>query len=285
VSERLRVDRPGPLLEQLAEHLPGWHKRTLRQRLKLGCVRVNGAVVTRANRALDAGDEVEVLDEAAAPPPSRVAGGVELLFVDDELVAIDKPVGLLSVASERERGRTALALVGAALGRPGQPERLWPVHRLDRETSGVLLLARSREACEGARAEWERARKTYLAVVEGAPAEDSGVVDAPLWEDRQLFVRVGQGPDAREARTRWRVLERRRGASLLEVELDTGRRHQIRAHLAHLGHPVVGDPRYGARAARMGLHALRLVVPHPRDGRELALEAPAPAALRALLGP
>ncbi|HVS18915.1 MAG TPA: RluA family pseudouridine synthase [Planctomycetota bacterium] len=284
MSERLRVERSGTLLERLAEHLPGWHKRTLRQRLKLGCVRVNGVPVTRADHPLEAGDEVAVLDEHDAPTPARAPGGVALLHVDDELVAIDKPVGLLSVASPRERGRTALALVGAALGRPERPERLWPVHRLDRETSGVLLLARSREACESVRAEWDRARQTYLAVVEGEPAQESGTIDAPLWEDRNLFVRVGRAPGAREARTRWRVIERGRGASLLEVELDSGRRHQIRAHLAHLGHPVVGDPRYGTGAARMGLHALRLEVPHPRHGRELVLEAPPPAGFRALSG-
>jgi 23S rRNA pseudouridine1911/1915/1917 synthase len=283
VSERLRVERPGPLLERLAELLPGWHRRTLRQRLQLGCVQVNGEAITRASHPLAAGDEVAVLDGADAPPPERGPGGVALLLVDDDLVAIDKPAGLLSVASPRERGRTAPALVGAALGRPGRPARLWPVHRLDRETSGVLLMARSREACEDVRAAWGRARKTYLAVVEGSPADDAGAVDARLWEDRNLFVHVGDGPGARDARTRWRVLERGRRAALLEVELDTGRRHQIRAHLAHLGHPVVGDARYGTRAARMGLHALRLVVPHPRDGRELVLDAPAPGDLRALL--
>lgn len=283
MSERLRAERDGPLLELLSERLAGWHKRTLRRRLKLGCVRVNGAAVSRADHALVAGDEVAVLDEAEAPPPARAAGGLALLHVDQALVAVDKPAGLLAVKSERERERTALDLAAAALGRPGRPERLWPVHRLDRETSGVLLLARTREDCEAVRAEWELARKTYLAIVEGAPREDEGRIDAPLWEDRALAVHVGRGPLAREARTRWRVLERGRTTSLLEVELETGRRHQIRAHLAHVGHPVVGDPRYGTRAARMGLHALRLVVRHPAHGRELALEAPVPATFHALL--
>jgi 23S rRNA pseudouridine1911/1915/1917 synthase len=283
VSERLEAPRAGPLLELLAEHLAGWHKRTLRQRLKLGCVSVNGVVVARADHALAPGDLVLVLDEADAPPPARASGGIALLHVDEALVAIDKPAGLLSVKSERERERTALDLVGAALGRPDRPERVWPVHRLDRETSGLLLLARTREDCEAVRAEWELARKTYLAIVEGAPRGDFGTVDAPLWEDRALAVHVGRGPGARAARTRWRVLERGRARSLLEVELETGRRHQIRAHLAHVGHPVVGDPRYGVRAARMGLHALRLAVVHPRHGRELALEAPPPADFRALV--
>jgi 23S rRNA pseudouridine1911/1915/1917 synthase len=283
VSERLRAERDGPLFELLVESLAGWHRRTLRQRLKLGCVSVNGVVIRRADHALVAGDEVAVLDEADAPPPVRAGGGITLLHIDDALVAVDKPAGLLAVKSERERERTALKLAAAALGRPGRPERLWPVHRLDRETSGVLLLARTREDCEAVRAEWELARKTYLAIVAGAPRDEEGTIDAPLWEDRALAVHVGRGPHAREARTRWRVLERGRAATLLEVELETGRRHQIRAHLAHVGHPVVGDERYGTRAARMGLHALRLRVRHPAHGREHAFEAPEPAAFRALL--
>jgi 23S rRNA pseudouridine1911/1915/1917 synthase len=150
------------------------------------------------------------------------------------------------------------------------------VHRLDRETSGVLLFARTREACELVQERWSEARKTYLAVVEGRPLPDAGVIDEPLREDRALNVHVGRGPDAKPARTRYRTLELAAGRALLEVELDTGRRHQIRAHLAWLGHPVVGDDRYGTPAPRLGLHALRLELDHPRSRAALVLEAPAP---------
>jgi 23S rRNA pseudouridine1911/1915/1917 synthase len=283
MGERLTVDRPEPLFDLLTRRLAGWNRNTLRERLRAGCVRVNGETVTRRDQTLQPGDEVEVvaLDEGQAPP--RGARGLPTLHADEDLIAIDKPAGLLSVSSERQRERTALALVRASLSRPGRPARLWPVHRLDRETSGVLLLARSREACDQLRGRWHEASKTYLAVVEGLPRPEQGLIDEPLWEDRALNVRVGSTPDAKEARTGYSTLKSAHGRALLEVELVTGRRHQIRAHLAWLGHPVVGDARYGTRGPRMGLHAWRLQVPHPRDGRRLELEAPVPRELTALL--
>src|SRR6185503_13033872 len=146
MTERLHVEAPAPLFGFLAERLAGWSKNTIRQRLDLGCVRVNGATVTRRNHALSAGDEVTVAARDAAEPEARAARGVPTLFADDDLIAIDKPAGLLSVATERAGERTALALVRDALARPRRPAALWPVHRLDRETSGVLLFARTREA-------------------------------------------------------------------------------------------------------------------------------------------
>ena len=282
MTERLEVDAPATLLEFLARRLAGWSRNTLRQRLDLGCVQVNGRTVTRRDQALDAGDCVTVAARDEGAPVERGARGFATLFNDDDLVAIDKPAGLLSVSTGRSDERTALALVRAALSRPRAPARLWPVHRLDRETSGVLLFARNPEARARVQGAWREARKLYLAVVEGEPAPAEGVIDVPLCEGRDLDVFVGEGPDAKPARTRYRTLESGRGRALLEVELDTGRRQQIRAHLAHLGHPVVGDARRGTSAARLGLHALRLGLRHPRDGRELVFEAPPPRAFRAL---
>jgi 23S rRNA pseudouridine1911/1915/1917 synthase len=214
---------------------------------------------------------------------SLVAAGIVILHADEDLVAIDKPAGLLSVSTDRQTERTALALVRASLARPGRVVQLWPVHRLDRETSGVLLFARSRASQEAVQDTWNEARKLYLAIVEGRPGPASGVIDQPLSEDRSLNARVGHRPDAKAARTRYITRQTLGKRTLLEVELDTGRRHQIRAHLAWLGHPVVGDPRYGVAGPRLGLHALRLVVTHPSDGRRLTLEAPPPKAFVALL--
>ena len=281
MSERLVVAQPARLLDCLAAGLAGWSKNTLRQRLALGCVRVNGAVVKRGDHALAPGDEVTVAARDAAERPVESAR-FGTLFVDEELVAIDKPEGLLSVASEREHAQTALALVRAALTRPGKRVELWPVHRLARETSGVLLLARTRAACDAVQAAWGDVQKTYLALVIGAPQPAEGVIELPLAERRDLDVRVEHGPEGKPARTRYRTREVRGGSSLLEVELDTGRRHQIRVHLAALGHPVVGDERYGTRAARLGLHAWRLALTHPRTGARLELEAPPPRSFRAL---
>ena len=279
MTERLFADQPERLLAFLRRRLPDWKRKTLEQRLQAGCVRVNGETVTR-NDLLVPGAEVLVVgaDEAQHPRP----GGLPVLYEDDALIAVDKPAGLLSVSTDRQSERTALALVRDSLARHAVSAKLWPVHRLDRETSGVLLLAKSREAQQAVQERWSAARKLYLALVEGCPVPANGVIDQPLYEDKSLNVRVGQHPEARPARTRYATRQEFGRRTLLEVELDTGRRHQIRAHLAWLGHPIVGDPRYGAKAARMGLHALSLIVLHP-SGRELVIEAPAPPAFAALL--
>lgn len=280
MTEHLRADEPERLISFLRRRLPGWKKKTLERRLLGGGVSVNGETVTR-NDLLEAGDEVVVAGEEDAPSP--LPRGLRVLYADAALIAVDKPAGLLTVATDRQSERTALALVREHLSRPGQPAGLWPVHRLDRETSGVLLFAKSREAQKLVQERWTEARKRYLAVVEGRPMPPDGVVDQPLFEDKRLNVRVGEHPEALSARTRYSTRQALGRRTLLDVELDTGRRHQIRAHLAWLGHPIVGDARYGTKGSRLGLHALSLSVKHPDDSRELLLEAPPPRAFNALL--
>ncbi len=284
-GEELVVREPGRLLEVLCRALPGWKRKTLEQRVRAGAVEVDGERVLQPHRELAAGARVRVLPLDAGRVPLPAPRGFVLLHADDELVAIDKPAGLLSVPLDERRGASALGLVREWLSAPGRPARVWPVHRLDRETSGVLLFARTAAARDELQQRWSEAQKTYLAIVEGLPARPAGRIEEPLWEDAQHNVHVGRHPEAKEARTRYRVLRSEGGRALLEVELETGRRHQIRAHLDWLGHPVVGDPRRGAEAGRMGLHALRLEVPHPATQRPIRFEAPPPAAFRALLDP
>lgn len=269
------VVAPVRLVEFLRRQLPGWKRSTLEQRMRAGAVTVNGQAVLR-NDLLAAGDRVGLgsLVEAIAkrPPPA----GLTVLYEDEDLVAVDKPPGMLAVAAAREREATALALLREYLSRNGGAVNLWPAHRIDRETSGVLLFTKSREAQRAVQAGWGAAHKVYIALVEGTPLPAQGLIDQPLLEDQALFVRVSDDPEAREARTHYRTLEARGERALLEVEPETGRRHQIRAHLAWLGHPIIGDPRYGSNAARMGLHALRLTLPQPHEGRTVTVEAPLP---------
>ena len=279
MTERILADKPERLMALLRRRLPDWKRKTLEQRLLAGCVSVNGERVTR-NDLVAPGDEVVVAGLEAASPPPR---GLPALYEDDVLIAVDKPAGLLSVSTELETERTALALVRESLSRPGAPASLWPVHRLDRETSGVLLFAKSREVQQAVQQRWSEVRKRYLALVEGRPMPADGVIDQPLFEDQRLNVRVGEHPEARSARTRYFTRQEIGRCTLLEIEPDTGRRHQIRAHLAWLGHPIVGDSRYGTKGRRLGLHALSLSVAAPPDGRELLLEAPPPAAFSKLL--
>lgn len=284
MADRLVVGQTGTLLEVLAQHFADpskntWSKSTLRQRLRLGYIEINGHPATRHDAPLSPGDVVEIHAKARGRATKHAAVALPVLFDDEQLLAIDKPAGLLSVSTNDERERTALALAREAASRPGRVADLWPVHRLDRETSGVLLFARSREARGRVQADWHNAHKVYCAIVEGLPESAAATIDQPLWEDKNLHVRVGAQADAKEARTRFETVQHGRGRSQLEVHLDTGRKHQIRAHLAWLGHPVVGDSRYGTADVRLCLHAQRLVLRHPTDGRELCIEAEVPPVL------
>ena len=283
MSSRLTADRPAGLLDFLTAELQGWSRATIKQRLRAGCVVVNGEPVSRPDHLLAAGDQVEVL--AVAKEGRRGAPRLELLHEDGDLVAIHKPAGLLSVATEREQQRHALAMLREQLSTPRRPVQLWPVHRLDRETSGVLLFATSRTTREAVTARWSEAEKVYLAVVEGSPSPSAGTIDQPLRMDAKGF-RALAGPhaDAKRAVTHFSTQRTAKGRALLELRIETGRQHQIRAHLAWLGHPVVGDARYGAAGRRLGLHALRLTIPDPRTGEALRFEAPAPCEFYSLLG-
>lgn len=158
------------------------------------------------------------------------------------------------------------------------------MHRLDRDTSGVLLFATSCEIREAVTGAWSEAEKHYLAVVEGCPDPRAGTIDQPLRMDANGFrAHVGSHPDAKRAVTHFETQRTVKGRSLLALQIETGRQHQIRAHLAWLGHTVVGDSRYGTSERRLGLHALRLTIPSPRTGKPLEFEAPVPDAFFALL--
>lgn len=287
MSDRFTAPESGKLFDLLVAQFASWSRNTLRERLRKGCVQVDGAVVGRGDHPVAAGAEVTIGSRSggvAAAPKPRASGGppLPLVYIDPDLLAVDKPSGLLSVSTDDEHERTALVRARQLL--PGGIGSLWPVHRLDRDTSGVLLFARSRTARDTVQASWREVKKRYVAIVAGCPAEDSGTIDAPLWEDQNLRVRVGGHADAKPARTHWRVVHRSRDRAWLEIDLDTGRKHQIRAHLAHFGHPVLGDERYGTAGPRLCLHALDLSMVQPTTRAPLHLVAPVPAVLRKTFG-
>jgi len=282
MSDRLTVRTDTALLPFLFAQLQGWSRTTVKQRLKSGCVSVNDEQVTRHDHALIAGDRVLV--EASARGISGLRPRLDILYEDRDLVAINKPAGLLSVPSPVDNKPHALGILRDQLSRRNKPIKLWPVHRIDRDTSGVLLFATSREMREEVMDGWEDAEKIYLAIVEGCPEPAQGTIDQPLRLDPEIYqMHVGHHSDARRAVTHF-TTERRLGQrTLLRVELETGRQHQIRAHLAWLGHPVLGDQRYGTAGTRMGLHALRLSIIKPGVNKLLVFETPAPAEFLALL--
>jgi 23S rRNA pseudouridine1911/1915/1917 synthase len=223
-------------------------------------------------------------DQPRRPPPSAPA----IVFEDEHLAVVDKPAGLVVHPGAGHAGDTLVdALAGFVAG--GDPGRPGIVHRLDRDTSGLLLVARSEEA-HARLADLVRRRgleRTYLALVRGRPASRSGRIEAPIGRDRDDPTRVSLETDApRDAVTHFEVERLLAGHALLRVRLETGRMHQIRVHLAAIDLPVAGDPVYGVPEPRLGrqfLHAARLAFEHPFTGAPLDLESPLPADLEAYL--
>ena len=287
MAEKFQVKQRTKLLEFLFTALNGWSRKKVKQRLQNASITVNGVVTTKHDFIIEVGDVVEV--DGVPGTFSKKASiqtlkSLEILYQDKDLIAINKPSGLLSVGTTQETKQHALALLRKQLSRSKNSVKLWPVHRLDRDTSGVLLFATSKEVREGIMDKWGVSEKTYLAIVEGTPGESKGTITEPLrLDDKEYHMHVGEHPEAKSAITHYEVKESKNGKSLLEVRIETGRQHQIRAHMAWLGHSIIGDERYGTKGSKMGLHAMRLRFVHPISKKELLLEVDAPRDFYALL--
>ncbi len=278
-----------PLLAWLLHILAPTSRTRVKELLRAGRVAVNGVAVTRHDHPVWPADTLTLLD--AALPDTLGPAGVRVMYEDDAVIVVDKPAGLLTVATDAEKADTLFARLADHLAarRAGQP---FVVHRLDRDTSGLVLFARTPAARDTLQAGWNAVTKVYLAVVDGAPPAAAGEVDNHLLEGKDLRVRaVPPGvPGAKRAVSTYRTVKTGGQFGLVEVTLGTGRKHQIRVHLAGLGCPVVGDRVYGPRAepraapaGRLGLHAWRLRFPHPAGRQVVACESPLPADLRRLV--
>jgi 23S rRNA pseudouridine1911/1915/1917 synthase len=306
---QVEVRRPERIDRLLARDLPLSRTR-VQALLEAGRVTVDGRPVTRPSFVPEEGSRVAVV--LPPPEPSWLAADplpLHVLHEDAEILVLDKPAGLVvHPAPGHRRGTLVNALVARGAVSALAGERPGIVHRLDKDTSGVIVVART-ESAHAALAEQFRARrvrKLYDAVAWGHLPAAEGEITRPIGRSRsdrhKMAVDAARG---RPALTRWRVVTRFEVAEHLEVDLASGRTHQIRVHLASLGHPVVGDARYGggpgaeagfhgpqrplarralAAIGRVALHARRLELRHPRDGRELAFEAPPPADFERLLG-
>jgi len=293
-THTLDVTTPGERLDKvIAAQLSDLSRAYIQRLIKDGQATVNEHPAKPSYR-VEAGDVITVHVPAETPPqvsPEHIP--LDILFEDDVLLAVNKPAGMVVHPAYGHHSGT---LVNALLAHcpqtvnVGGADRAGIVHRLDKDTSGVLLIAKDEPTHAALQRQFKRRRikKTYLALVEGHPSPRQGLIDAPMGRDKQQRKKMSVVRGGREARTTYRVVELFDQHSLLELEPETGRTHQIRVHLAWLGHPVVGDAVYGYRKQRLlqqrhFLHAHRLELTHPASGSPLCLSAPLPDDLLALL--
>ncbi len=291
----LTVKEPGTLFEFLAKVLHGAKRITLKNYLRFGSVFVNGKIVTRHDHRLSPGDKVHIETDKKLAQVSQVKSRLDIVYEDETIIVINKPAGLLTIATEKERSRTAYYQVheylknvellkrGRASAKP-----VYIVHRLDREASGLLILAKTIEAKTKLQDEWGEFEKRYFAVVEKTPHEKEARISSYLKENNFLRVYGSQRKteDAKRAVTYYRVLKPG-PFSLLEVTLETGRKHQIRVHLSEMGNPIAGDAYYGSKTDkidRLALHAYFLSVKHPDDGKWLTFKTDMPEPFKKLIG-
>jgi 23S rRNA pseudouridine1911/1915/1917 synthase len=266
------------LLDALQALFPESSKTTLRQMLQNDRVRVNGAPERDAKRELRDDEHVSIADRN-----ERVDPRVKILYEDADVIVVDKAVGLLTVPSETVRHETVESFLNHYLGAAIGETRVYHAHRLDRDTSGVLVFAKNTHVREKLQAQFAEHKpgRVYVAIVRGKMKERTGTFRSYLAEERDLRVRVvPTAREGKEAVSHYRVIASGKRWTLVEVTLETGRRNQIRVQFAAAGHPVVGDTMYGNGKedgfGRLALHAKTLSFTHPKTGKVLSFTADEP---------
>jgi len=275
----------------LARLFPQFSRNRLQAWLKSGHLLVDGKLLERSEKTVG-GEKVALIPPPAAdvarPAAQRMA--LDIVFEDASLLVIDKPPGLIVHPGAGNPDRTLMNGLLAHAPQLSQVPRAGIVHRLDKDTSGLLVVAKtlSAQARLAAQLADRSVKRTYLALVHGEPPAQ-GTVDAPIGRDPRSRTRMAVTSRGKAARTHYQVTERFDQLALLECRLETGRTHQIRVHLQHIGHPIVGDTVYrrGARAGvkfpRQALHAAALELSHPRSGKRMSWSTPLPADMKKLL--
>lgn len=272
------------LMEFVIEKAQDRSRTDVKSWLKHGQIQLNGQVTTNFDARVFPGDQVDVNTSRAFVTFRHPR--LKLLYEDDDVIVVEKGYGLLSVGipnPAKKKIESAYDILRDYLKRKDPRNKLYVVHRLDRDTTGVMMFAKSEEAQEILRHNWNNfvLERLYVALLEGFVKEEEGVIKSRLTENSQYKVYSTEREDeGRLAVTRFKVKGRGHGLSLVEFTLDTGRKNQIRVHASEMGHPIVGDKKYGATQSRMGrlcLHAKTLRFAHPMTRKDMYFESPVPA--------
>lgn len=283
-GQRVTVREASPLLPFLFAHLTDRSRSAVKSLLRHGQIWVNGRVTTHFDMPLRPGDTVLISHERGRPAFNSPY--LRIVWEDESLIVIDKRDGLLSVSDSVAQERTAWAILSAYVREQDPRNRIFVLHRLDRGTSGLMMFARNKGVQEKMREGWADivTRRSYVAVVEGVPEPAEDTLRNFLAENSRMKVYCTDALHGKEAVTHYRVLKAASDCALVEFTLETGRKNQIRAQMEAFGHPIAGDPKYGAQtdpAERLMLHACRLWFIHPETGREMRFDTPIPAVFSA----
>lgn len=287
VIETYKVKEATTLMPFLLEAMPQRKRTSVKELLRHNQIAVNGIPTTQFNAPLAPGDEVKanLVREFKVFYHRRM----KLVYEDDDIIVVNKGYGLLSMGTDKVKEGTAYSILRDYVKWSDPRNKIFIVHRLDRDTSGLMMFAKSIEAKERMQHNWNNMvlNRCYLAVVEGKMEEETGTVRSYLAENSRHEVYSTENPEEGQlAVTRFRTRRTANGYSLLEVELDTGRKNQIRVHMKDLGHPIAGDRRYGAKSSpihRLALHAQTLRFVHPITGKEMNFSTPIPAAFASMV--
>lgn len=275
------------LLTFLIEAMPHRKRTTIKEYLKHNQVAVNDIPVTQFDHEIKTTDTVKV--NLTREFRIFYHRRVQLVYEDDDIIVINKGYGLLSMGTDRIKDGTAYSIVREYIKWHDPRAKLFIVHRLDRDTSGLMMFAKNEQAKETMQHNWNNMvlNRKYLAIVEGRVEQEEGTIQSYLAETSQYEVYSTENPDEGQlAVTRYRTLKSRNGYTLLEVELDTGRKNQIRVHMKDLGHPIAGDRKYGAKSSpihRLALHAQTLRFVHPVTRKEMNFTTPVPTSFASMV--
>ena len=277
-AKHLIVDEENELLKFLYQNIGKTTKtKTL---LKNKLIKVNDKVITQYNHTLAVGDKIEVNFETISD--SKSFRDFTIIYEDKDIIVIDKHAGLLSIASAKDNKNTAYRLLSTHVKMQDHKNLIFIVHRLDRDTSGLMMFAKSEKVKEILQKNWHDlvTDRTYIALIEGKPEPWAGDITSYLYESKALIVHSSQNPEKGDlATTHYKVLKGNKQYTLLKVWLDTGKKNQIRVHLKDLGFPIIGDKKYGSKLdliGRLGLHAWILNFTHPTTGKSMEFKTAIP---------
>ena len=267
------------LLEFLFATFPSQSRNSVKSLLSSHRVSIDGAPITQFNFKLYPGDTV-IISKTAIRKKTR--SHLPIIYEDDEIIVINKPSGLLSIASDKEKGSTAYRMLSDYVQQKDKHNRIFVVHRLDEDTSGVLMVAKNPQIQKALQDNWNDIvkKRGYYAIVEGQMKDKEGTVKSYLRKNAQNMMYSVKSPkDAQLAITHYKVIKENEKYSLLDVNIDTGRKNQIRVHMGDLGHNIIGDDKYGNPSnpiKRLGLHAYCLELIHPIKKKKMTFKSPMP---------